>query len=130
MYTPRYNIVETKGAKEYYSQLSFSFSLGGRVEHPIPNQDIPGPGQYDINSKLAKSCKTIKMVKPNVSRVSKDKASKTPDPTAYNPVKKFSENYGPKFTFGIGERVNNLNKSCAPGPGAYDNPAIIGTEGC
>jgi hypothetical protein len=83
------------------------------------NNNNPGPGNYDINSKLSGSSYIMK--KDN-SEYAHDKLTKninkTPAPGNYDP------NYSIKFNniaYSMRPKINPKFKNNNPGPGAYDN---------
>lgn len=91
----------------------------------MPSQDIPGPGSYNANKSMTtipiKICKTER----NIPKMSDSSAGLV----GYNLAQDFSDNKGPKFTFGKERKSTEVNRSCAPGPGAYEAKGITGTEG-
>jgi len=106
-----------------------SITFGGRIEEPVKNAYVPGPGYYKLNSTLTEAITAVKIGLSSRSNSPNPHRTDSPGPCAYNPVKKFSENKGPKFTFGIGEKCKFINRNCAPGPGSYPTQTVIGKEG-
>jgi len=52
-----------------------------------------------------------------------------PDPPLYNLAQNFSNNKGPKYTFGKQKKSTEYSKSFAPGPGAYEIKSRTGSKG-
>lgn len=123
-YNPNIDYVLKRTSKRYLNNL-YSVTFRGRIEYPIGGRDIPGPGQYELQSTLINSGN-----KGTIGRSIRHNEIRDiigPGPGAYNTTVKFYHNIGP--TFGKGEKSVGIKRSVTPGPGTYNPRTTVGTEG-
>lgn len=94
----------------------------------VGDRCVPGPGAYKANLAAiypSVSTRFSREPRPSLGAVG---AEKIPAPNAYNrDAKSFVLRAAPAYGFGASER-NKTILTIAPGPGAYPNKTIIGTE--
>ena len=100
---------------------SIFFRLSKATRENKIRSDVPGPGNYDIKSKIGEG-PAFKIRESNNSASAHESkiipsTAHHPDPGSYDP------NFSVKFTnfaYSIGQKTKDINYNNVPGPGAYE----------